>query len=63
MCIRDRFYSTDYDELVGCCDRVLVMYDGAIKRELVGAEITEHALISSALNIGADIPVLQAADA
>jgi ribose transport system ATP-binding protein len=47
------FYSTDYDELVGCCDRVLVMYDGAIKRELVGAEITEHALISNALNIGA----------
>ena len=48
------FYSTDYDELVGCCDRVLVMYDGAIKRELVGAEITERALISSALNIGLD---------
>ena len=48
------FYSTDYDELVGCCDRVLVMYDGAIKRELVGAEITERALVSSALNIGAD---------
>ena len=48
------FYSTDYDELVGCCDRVLVMYDGAIKRELVGAGITEHALISSALNIGTD---------
>ena len=46
------FYSTDYDELVGCCDRVLVMYDGAIKRELVGAEITERALVSSALNIG-----------
>ena len=49
------FYSTDYDELVGCCDRVLVMYDGAIKRELVGAEITEHALISSALNIRAEV--------
>ena len=46
------FYSTDYDELIGCCDRVLVMYDGAIRRELVGAEITEHALVSSALNIG-----------
>jgi ribose transport system ATP-binding protein len=45
------FYSTDYDELIGCCDRVLVLYDGAIKRELVGAEITEHALIASALNI------------
>jgi ribose transport system ATP-binding protein len=47
------FYSTDYDELVGCCDRVLVLYDGRIQRELVGAEITEHALIASALNIEA----------
>ena len=47
------FYSTDYDELIGCCDRVLVLYDGAIKRELVGAEITERALIASALNIQA----------
>jgi ribose transport system ATP-binding protein len=46
------FYSTDYDELVGCCDRVLVMYDGAIGRELIGTEITERALVSSALNIG-----------
>jgi ribose transport system ATP-binding protein len=45
------FYSTDYDELIGCCDRVLVLYDGTIKRELVGAEITERALIASALNI------------
>jgi ribose transport system ATP-binding protein len=45
------FYSTDYDELVGCCDRVLVMYDGAIVRELVGADITERALVSSALNL------------
>jgi ribose transport system ATP-binding protein len=50
------FYSTDYDELIGCCDRVLVMYDGSIKRELVGAEITERALISSALNIGTEAP-------
>ena len=53
------FYSTDYDELIGCCDRVLVLYDGAVKRELIGEEITERALISSALNIttseGADI--------
>ncbi len=47
------FYSTDYDELIGCCDRVLVLYDGAIKRELVDAEITERALVASALNIQA----------
>jgi len=45
------FYSTDYDELIGCCDRVLVLYDGLVRRELVGAEITERALIASALNI------------
>lgn len=45
------FYSTDYAELIGCCDKVLVLYDGKIARELVGAEITEHSLIASALNI------------
>jgi ribose transport system ATP-binding protein len=48
------FYSTDYDELIGCCDRVLVLYDGAVKRVLVGAEITERALVASALNIAAE---------
>jgi ribose transport system ATP-binding protein len=48
------FYTTDYSELIGCCDRALVLYDGAIKRELVGDEITERALISSALNIGGE---------
>jgi ribose transport system ATP-binding protein len=45
------FYSTDYDELIGCCDRVLVLYDGTVKRVLAGDEITERALIGSALNI------------
>jgi ribose transport system ATP-binding protein len=50
------FYTTDYDELIGCCDRALVLYDGAIKRVLAGAEITERALISSALNISAESP-------
>jgi ribose transport system ATP-binding protein len=48
------FYSTDYDELIGCCDRVLVLYDGAVKRVLVGAEITERALVASALNISGE---------
>ena len=41
------FYSTDYAELIGCCDRVLVLYDGAIRRVLVGDEITERALIAA----------------
>jgi ribose transport system ATP-binding protein len=48
------FYTTDYDELIGCCDRALVLYNGAIRRELVGAEITERALIASALNISSE---------
>jgi ribose transport system ATP-binding protein len=49
------FYSTDYDELIGCCDRVLVLYEGRIKKELAGPEITEQNLIASAL----DLPVGQ----
>jgi ribose transport system ATP-binding protein len=48
------FYSTDYAELVGCCDRVLVLYDGGVKRVLVGSEITERALIGTALNMAPD---------
>ena len=47
------FYSTDYDELIGCCDRVLVFYNGAIVRTLAGAELNERNLISSALNLPA----------
>jgi ribose transport system ATP-binding protein len=45
------FYSTDYDELIGCCDRVLIMYDGKVVRELVGDDITEANIIASSLNI------------
>ena len=48
-------YSTDYAELIGCCDRVAVMYSGAIVRWLQGAELTEHALVSAALNIDAKV--------
>jgi ribose transport system ATP-binding protein len=54
------FYSTDYDELIGCCDRVLVLYDGRIVRELEGEGMTEHALIASALNVDST-PKMEAA--
>src|SRR4029078_9583619 len=47
------FYSTDYDELIGCCDRVAIMYDGRIVRELAGVELNETNIIASALNIEA----------
>ena len=50
------FYSTDYDELIGCCDRVAIMYDGRIVRELEGNELTETNIIASALNIDAATP-------
>jgi ribose transport system ATP-binding protein len=47
-------YSTDYAELIGCCDRVAVFFDGRIVRWLAGPELTEHALVSSALNLNAE---------
>ncbi len=42
------FYSTDYDELLGMCERVLILYRGRIVRELVGEEITESNIVGSA---------------
>jgi ribose transport system ATP-binding protein len=44
-------YSTDYEELIGLCDRVLIMYGGAITRVLEGADITETNIVAAALNI------------
>jgi ribose transport system ATP-binding protein len=45
------FYSTDYAELIGCCDKVLILYGGRITRELKGEECTEHNLVAGALNV------------
>jgi ribose transport system ATP-binding protein len=45
------FYSTDYAELIGCCDRVLILYDGAIVRELEGDAMTEHNIVAGAHNL------------
>ncbi|TMQ13269.1 MAG: sugar ABC transporter ATP-binding protein [Deltaproteobacteria bacterium] len=47
------FYSTDYDELIGCCDRVLILYDGAIVNVLEGDALTEHNIVASAHNLTA----------
>ncbi|MCU0828458.1 MAG: sugar ABC transporter ATP-binding protein [Tabrizicola sp.] len=46
------FYSSDYAELIGCADRVIVLYDGKVVRELTGEAITEEALVGASLNIG-----------
>lgn len=37
--------STDFDEIVGMCDRVLVMYRGRINGELQGEEINKERVI------------------
>jgi ribose transport system ATP-binding protein len=45
------FFSTDLTEIVGLCDRALVMYEGAIVRELAGAELTDANLIEAAVGM------------
>ncbi len=45
------FFSTELSELVGMCDRVLVLYEGRIFRELTGDEITEESIVSAALGL------------
>lgn len=49
------FYSTDYAELIGCCDRVAVMYGGRVVTELAGDAIGEEAIIAAALNIDSGV--------
>ncbi len=44
-------YSTDYEELIGLCDRVLIMYGGAITRVLEAEHITETNIVAAALNL------------
>ncbi|PJE31090.1 monosaccharide ABC transporter ATP-binding protein, CUT2 family [Pseudooceanicola antarcticus] len=45
------FYSSDYAELIGCSDRVIVLYDGRVVSELTGEAITEEAIVAASLNI------------
>jgi ribose transport system ATP-binding protein len=45
------FYSSDDEELVGLCDRVLVLHDGCIHTELAGAALTKENLISASLGV------------
>ena len=47
-------YSTDYAELIGCCDRVLILYDGALKGVLEGGAINERNIVARAHNLAID---------
>jgi ribose transport system ATP-binding protein len=44
-------FSTELSELVGLCDRVLVLYEGHIFCELQDGDITEENIISAALGL------------
>ena len=43
------FYSSDDDELLGLCDRVLVMQDGHIRAELQGDDLTRANLVAASM--------------
>jgi ribose transport system ATP-binding protein len=45
------FFSTDLAEIIGLCDRALVMFEGTVIRELAGAELTKEALIAASLGM------------
>jgi len=49
------FYSTDYAELIGCCDRVLILYDGAIVRVLEREDMNERNIVASAHNLATTV--------
>ena len=45
------FYSSDDEELIGLCDRVLVVHDGMIRTELSGETLTRENLIAASLGV------------
>ena len=45
------FLTTDYEELIGLCDRVLVMFEGKVIDEMAGEAITQERIIAATLNL------------
>lgn len=43
------FYSSDDEELLGLCDRILVMHDGAISTELSGDRLTQADYVAASM--------------
>jgi len=46
------FYSTDTDELVANCDRVLIMFEGQVTEEICGEEVCKERLLEASLKGG-----------
>jgi ribose transport system ATP-binding protein len=49
-------HSSDDEELLGLCDRVLVMRDGAVRRELSGDDLNKSALVSASVGAASSPP-------
>ncbi len=47
------FYSSDDDELLHLCDRVLVLHDGRVRAELSGDGLTKSNLVAASVGAGA----------
>ena len=45
------FYSTDHDELIGMCDKIVVLYQGRVVRELKGEAMTEANMMAASLSL------------
>jgi ribose transport system ATP-binding protein len=43
------FYSSDDEELLGLCDRILVMHDGRVRAELADSNLTRQNLVSASM--------------
>jgi ribose transport system ATP-binding protein len=54
LCVEGKtilLYSSDDEELVGLCQRVMVLYDGIIRTELSRASLTKENLIAASLGV------------
>jgi ribose transport system ATP-binding protein len=49
------FYSSDDEELIGLCDRVLVLHDGLIRTELAEETLTKQNLIAASLGVSDEV--------
>jgi ribose transport system ATP-binding protein len=44
-------YASDTDELIANCDRVLIVFEGRIVKEISGDDISEERIVASSLNV------------
>jgi ribose transport system ATP-binding protein len=45
------FYSTDHDELIGMCDKIVVLYQGRVVRQLESEAMTEANMMAASLSL------------